>query len=56
MKHKLIVTPAAQQDLEEAVTYYLNIKLSLAENFIKTVDTIYKNLEHKPHNYSFFGN
>lgn len=55
MKYKLIITPAAQQDVEDAFTYYLNIRLSLGENFIETIETLYEKLKSEPYHYSFFG-
>lgn len=56
MKYRLVVTPEAQQDVEEALAYYLKIRVFLAQNFIETVQEKYNNLENAPHHYSFFGN
>lgn len=56
MRYNLIITPAAQQDIEDALSYYLNIRLSLGEHFIDTIEVLCEKLKEKPHHYSFFGN
>lgn len=55
MKYELVVAPAAQQDIEEAFSYYLNIRYALAERFIAKVQDVYTKLMDKPHRYSYFG-
>ncbi|MGV3530391.1 MAG: type II toxin-antitoxin system RelE/ParE family toxin [Flavisolibacter sp.] len=51
--YQLILSPEAQQDIEEATDYYITVSYATAEKFIDTLEELYKKLERSPQHFSF---
>lgn len=49
MIYKIIVSPRAQNEIENALNYYLSRSNSAAKNFISTLAETYKILSLNPH-------
>ena len=55
MKHTLVISSLAQQEIADALLYYFNISPALAERFLDKLEASYTKLEENPQHYSFFG-
>jgi plasmid stabilization system protein ParE len=55
MKHRLVISSLAQQEITDALLYYVNINPVLAERFLNIIESAYISLEENPQHYSFFG-
>lgn len=51
---QLVVSPAAQQDADEAIDYYQNLSSIKRNEFYDILQTLYQNLQTSPHHYSSF--
>lgn len=56
MLYKLLISPTAFSDTEDAYDYYEKQQLGLGERFLKFVDDSYTNLSNTPHHYGFINN
>lgn len=56
MKYRLVVSSLAQQEITDALNYYIGTTYNTAEHFLTALETAYDKLERTPQHYTYFGN
>lgn len=52
--YQLIISPEAQEDVEQATDHYKTVSYPVTERFIKILENLYEKLKQNPQHYSFF--